>query len=176
MSLEKWLRSLKNGLQGRRRNSARGGRVVAGKQFPDSLQIEILENRTLLSSVTGKVLTAAIEDFTTAGTIQDKTDNSPTVDQLDLKGIDGNLVVTLSKVSGAAKTNIQISRKARAESRILTSIQNQHLKISSGLTLPCPLRTCRSFNCPSLSHRCPESPARKPKTFGTSWRNISRVQ
>ena len=110
MSLEKWLRSLKNGLQGRRRNSARGGRVVAGKQFPDSLQIEILENRTLLSSVTGKVLTAAIEDFTTAGTIQDKTDNSPTVDQLDLKGIDGNLVVTLSKVSGAAKTNIQISR------------------------------------------------------------------
>ena len=99
---------MKNGLQGRRKNSARGGRAVAGKRFADSLQIEILENRTLLSSVTGKVLNAAVGDFN--GSVRDVADTNPNVDELNLTAVSGNLVVTLSKVSGAAKTNVLVSR------------------------------------------------------------------
>ncbi|MCA9010897.1 MAG: hypothetical protein KDB01_14195, partial [Planctomycetaceae bacterium] len=108
MSLEEWLRSLKIGFQGRSRKAKRGGRAVAGKQFADSLQIEILENRTLLSNVTGKVLTAAVGDFN--GSVRDIADTNPNVDELNLTAVSGNLVVTLSKVSGAAKTNILVSR------------------------------------------------------------------
>jgi hypothetical protein len=105
-----WLRSSEARTSGTwtQGKTARGRAVQSGKQFADSLQIEILENRTLLSSVTGKVLNAAVGDFN--GSARDIADTNPNVDELNLTAVSGNLVVTLSKVSGAAKTNVLVSR------------------------------------------------------------------
>jgi hypothetical protein len=54
MSLDQWLRNLRNGIQNQKPASKRGRKPAAGKRFSDSLQIEILENKTLLSQRHGE--------------------------------------------------------------------------------------------------------------------------
>ncbi len=104
MSLEQWLRALRSRLS--RQNSNRRSRQTP--LLTPSLVAEVLENRELLSSVTGKVLNAADSDF--SGTTNDVTANPTVVDTLNLKAVTGNLKVSLSKMAGAAKIRVFVER------------------------------------------------------------------
>ncbi|MCA9034378.1 MAG: DUF4347 domain-containing protein, partial [Planctomycetaceae bacterium] len=77
----------------------------------------------VLSTITGSQLIAANGDFN--GQTIDATTNPTVVDTLNLTGVTGNLTITLSKASGAAKVNIVISRSENSVTSTVTYVLAQ---------------------------------------------------